>query len=126
MASFAGGVSGVAEGLLGDDHAEELGGVGGFDVVGGDAEFERVEVDGLEERAASGVGHVGGGGVAVEMVGGVPVGVGDVGDGIDAALDVGPEGFGGVGLGEEAAHADDRERDGGELRCIFVGGSQCS
>ncbi|TPW20594.1 MAG: hypothetical protein FD126_1529 [Elusimicrobia bacterium] len=52
-------VAGVPHGGLGGDEAQELGGVGGGDVVGGDAELGGVEVHRREEAAAAAVGAVG-------------------------------------------------------------------
>ena len=56
---FTCGVAGIAKGLLGDVHSQELGCVGRFDVVGADAEFEGVEIDGINERATAGIGAIG-------------------------------------------------------------------
>ncbi len=106
------GVAGVFEGLLRGDESEKLRRVGGFEVAGGDAVGGGVEIDGIEEAAARGVDAVGRLGVGVEVVFGPPVGGRHVGDAIDAVLDVGPVRAEAVGLGEEAADADDRQRGG--------------
>ncbi len=104
------GIAGVGEGLLGGDEAEDLGGVRGLDVLGRNAEFQRIEVDRVQKAAALGVGHVRSLGVAVKIILGGPVGLGDVVDGVDAVLDVGPIGFGVPRFGEHAGKADDGDR----------------
>ena len=97
----------VGQRLLGRDESQQLRGVGRFEITRDDAEFERVEVDGREEAAAPGIGAVGRFRVGVEIVGGVPVRRRHVADAIDAVLDVGPVRTRPVGLGEQAADADD-------------------
>ena len=104
----AGAVAGVVQGRPRGDEAEELGRVGGVEVVGANPEIQGREVDRVEEPALLDVGLVGRFGVGVVVVLGPPVRRGDVGDGVDAAADVGPVAGQAVGLGEQAAHADDR------------------
>ncbi len=103
-------VAGVLERFAGDQEAEELGGVGRLEVIGGDAELERGEVDWVEVAAAPGVGHVGGFGVAVPVVFGSPVGGRDLSDRVEPIADVGPVARQIFGLGKQAAHSDDRHR----------------
>ena len=67
---------------------------------------------GVEEAAAARVGPVGRLGVGVEVVLGPPVGRRDLGDRVEPVADVGPVARQVVGLGEQAAHSDDRHRDG--------------
>ena len=103
------GVAGVAQGIAGGDEGEELGGVGGLDVVGRDAEFDGIEVDGVEEAAAPGIGHVGGRGILVKIVFRFPMGRRNCGDGVDSFPDVRPVGLQVPGLGKGAGDADDGE-----------------
>jgi hypothetical protein len=67
-----------------------------------------------------GIDPVGRLGIGVEIVLGTPVARRHLGDGVDAVLDVGPEGLGIVGFRKEAAETDDRQRDGpGAVAAVF-------
>ena len=104
-------VARVVKRLAGDQKAEELGGVGRFQIIGGDPEVERREIDRGEKPAAPRIGSVGSLGVGVEVVFGSPVARGDLRDRVAATADVGPVAGKAVGLGEETSHSDDRHRD---------------
>ena len=84
-------VAGVLQRPARDQQAEELGRVGRLEVVGGDPELQRGEVDRREEPAPAGVGPVGRLGVGVEVVLDPPVRRRHVGDRVEPVADVGPE-----------------------------------
>ena len=98
-------VAGVFQRHLGGQQAQQLGAVGGFQRVGRQAEFGRVEIHGEDESAAAGVGAVRAFGVLVEIIFRQPVGGWNFGDGVHAVLYVGPEAAGVLGFGKKAAYA---------------------
>ena len=104
-------VAGILEGLSGGHQPEQLRGVDRLQGVGGDVELHRIEGDRGEKAAALAVGHVRGFRILVEVVCNAPVGCRDLGDGIDPFADIGPVGRSVVGLGKEAADADDGQRN---------------
>ncbi len=103
----AGAVARVLEGHLGGKEAQELGAVGGFKRIGRQAEFGGVEINGKDEAAAAGVSAVGAFRVLVEIIFGQPVGGGNLGNGVHAVLDIGPEPARVLRFGEKAAYAYD-------------------
>ena len=115
-------VAGVLQGLLGDQEAQELGGVGGLDRVGGDAEIQRGKIDRREEAAAPAVSAVACLGVGIVIVVGSPVGFGHFRDRIDALEDVSPVALQVLGKRKHAAHPDDghRNRGRGSRRIQFI------
>ncbi len=105
-------VARVGQRLPGSDHAEQLCGVGGLDVLRRDAVFHRIETDGGNEAAALGVGAVRGLGVGVEKVVRLPVrAIGKRRDGVHAVLDVAPVGLKVVGLWKKTTDAYDGQWD---------------
>ena len=105
-------VARVGERLLRGDHAKQLRRVRGFDVLRGDAVFERVKIQRGQEAATLGVSEVGSLGVLIEKVRGLPVRGGDGRDGVHAGLDVGPVSAEVVRLREDATDANDGEGGG--------------
>ena len=103
-------VAGVFKGLTRDHQAQELGRVGGVEVIRGDPEIKRREIDWGEEAAAAGVGTVGCFGVGVEVVFGPPVRFGHIPDRVHPVADVRPEAGEVLRLGKKAAHSNDRHR----------------
>ena len=83
-------VAGIGEGSLGDEQSEQLRGVSRLDVPGSNAKLHRVEVHRIEKAAAAPVGHVGGAGIGVEVVGWLPVRLGDLADAVDTLTNIGP------------------------------------
>ena len=106
----AGAVAGVLERHFGGQQAQQLGAVGGFQRVGGQAEFRRVEIHRQDEAAAPGVSAVRALGVLVVIIFGQPVGGGHFGDSVDAGLNVGPEPARVFGFRKKTAYAHDGYR----------------
>ncbi len=109
-------VTGVLESLSRSHQSQQLGGVDGLQHVGRDVELHGVEVDGGEEPAPLAVGAIRALGVLVEVVGQLPVGGRNIGDGVDPLGYVGPVGVHVIRLGEETTDADDGQwyRSGGK------------
>lgn len=111
-----GAVTGVDQGLAGDQEAQELGRVGRLHGMGSNAEVRQRKFDRCQEAAPPRVGSIGGFGIAVPVVVGPPVSGRDIRDCIQPVADIGPEPRQVVGHGEHAAHSDDGHRNG--LRAI--------
>ena len=105
------GITRIDQRALRRDQTQELGGVGSFDVLRRNAKLHRVEIDRREKTAALRVGVIRLFRVGVKIIGGVPVRAKrDRRDRVNAVLDVGPVGLQAVRLGEQRAHADNRQR----------------
>ena len=111
-----GPVTGVDQGLAGDQEAQELGRIGRLHGMGSNAEVQERKFDRCQEAAPPRVGSIGGLGIAVPVVVGPPVSGRDIRDCIQPVADIGPEPRQVVGHGEHAAHSDDGHRNG--LRAI--------
>ncbi len=105
--------AGVLERPAGHQEAEQLGRVGRLDRVGGDPEFQQREIDRREKTAAMGVGPVGRLGVVVKIVRDSPVGIGHLGDRVDAVANIGPVTCKVLRLRKHASHSDDGHRNRG-------------
>ena len=103
----AGGITGIQQRLAGHHHTQQLGGIGRLNVVRAETEQQGVKIDGAKKSATLGVGHIRCAGVSVEIIFGLPVAIGNLGNGIHTLANVGPELFDVGRLGEQAANADD-------------------
>ena len=100
----------VFERPLRSNQAQQLRRVDRFEVVGRDAELQRIERQRREESPAPGIRHVGRLRVRVEVVLGVPVRVRHLGDRIDPAPNVRPKFLGIRRLGKQRTETDHGER----------------
>ena len=118
---LAGAVAGIFQGLADGHQAEELGGVDGFQGVRQDAVLHGVKSDGRKKSAMFRIDPVRRFRVFVEIVFRPPVAFGNLGDGIHAVFNIGPEFADVIGLRKKAADADDCQRrsDGRILAVLF-------
>ena len=99
-------VSGIPQCLTGSHKSQELGGVDGFQDVGGDVEFQWIKRDRREEAAAVAIGQVGSFLVMGVIIRDLPVGRGDLGNGVDPLANVRPIGGRISSLREKTADTD--------------------